>query len=412
MHFVFSCTRKRVSARRRVGSSSTELSISKIDTSLLTIIFSYVSRQSWHLSGILGRVSRQFRTAANACAPRCYEAPDSKLLQDFMLVLENDTYENDTYMGGFPEAGTEVVLDIFSRDNSAFAGAKIISAIMADSELCHLRDLNIFETPEDMIPEIYKQEIEEQEFLSFAAVHINLELPFDPGSKLTAIDCVHAVDEELKTIRLLWQPLQAAPDCYIERMCPEFFTQSGAGWLLHANIMHVGRSSVVAQATVIITSTSDGQYTRKDSPKLSVAWDCHSNGCVREGVSWCDSLVEPCLVESLQEQINMLASLEPPDYHPNSGDIVRDHVHPALYPYIHGTTQTTSLPSKVAPVPAEIPTGVQQSGGESIAKDMWGRTYEDSKYQWLPAQFVHNSVIALLNASPLIYPTDIDDSGC
>jgi hypothetical protein len=51
------------------------------------------------------------------------------------------------------------------------------------------------------------------------------------------------------------------------------------------------------------------------------------------------------------------------DYHPGSNEIVRDIVHPSLYPYIDENYR--------------IRTGT----------DYWQRPYENSKYQWLPSEF-------------------------
>ena len=40
----------------------------------------------------------------------------------------------------------------------------------------------------------------------------------------------------------------------------------------------------------------------------------------------------------------------PADYHPNSNDIVRDYIHPALYSYVHGLTSV--VPSNDFPAAA------------------------------------------------------------
>ena len=49
------------------------------------------------------------------------------------------------------------------------------------------------------------------------------------------------------------------------------------------------------------------------------------------------------------KQIDALSdSQQPPDYHPNSNDIVRDLVHPALYSYVKGVTNVVkSLRTKL-----------------------------------------------------------------
>ena len=104
-------------------------------------------------------------------------------------------------------------------------------------------------------------------------------------------------------------------------------------------------------------------------------WNKHMNGIIKEGVCYSAGSVPASLRGSLRCNIDELAKNTPVDYHPNSHDIVRDLVHPALYPYIKGVSKLkegSQLPSKTF---------------ENAEYDFWGRPYEDSKFQWLPTPF-------------------------
>jgi len=82
-----------------------------------------------------------------------------------------------------------------------------------------------------------------------------------------------------------------------------------------------------------------------------------------DGVAWVDGTA-PALRERLSDGFDILSAGEP-DYHPGSGTIVRDLVHPSLYPHV--------TPAVPAP-----PSGT----------DRWGRPFESSRCQWLPTPFV------------------------
>jgi len=103
----------------------------------------------------------------------------------------------------------------------------------------------------------------------------------------------------------------------------------------------------------------------------------HASKAVREGVSSQTGSVPMELVGTLNSLIDELKAGATPDYHPGSNDVVCDIVHPSLYPVVEGTSVVTGLPDSSAKV-----------GGnpEGKKKDMWGRKYEDSKYQWLPSE--------------------------
>lgn len=113
----------------------------------------------------------------------------------------------------------------------------------------------------------------------------------------------------------------------------------------------------------------------KDSPFYHDVWNKHMNKLIQEGVCYMKGKVPDDLRKKLQEHINEVAQKTPVDYHPKSNDIVRDLVHPALYPYIKGVSKVKK--------DAKLPDEIEKREGS----DFWGRPYEDSKFQWLPAPF-------------------------
>ena len=113
----------------------------------------------------------------------------------------------------------------------------------------------------------------------------------------------------------------------------------------------------------------------EDSTFKQDVWNKHMNKIVTEGVCYVKGKVPNELQSSLRQHIDEMAQKTPIDYHPKSNDIVRDLVHPALYPYIKGVSKlkkNTKLP---------------KDASHEDDKDFWGRPYEDSKFQWLPTPF-------------------------
>ena len=84
----------------------------------------------------------------------------------------------------------------------------------------------------------------------------------------------------------------------------------------------------------------------------------------------------------LLDLINNYANRTEFDYHPGSGDRVRDIVHPSLYPFIFKKKQ------------------------KFFKLDFWKRPYENSKYQWLPSEFQIDEnggckIVSYINNLPL-----------
>lgn len=77
------------------------------------------------------------------------------------------------------------------------------------------------------------------------------------------------------------------------------------------------------------------------------------------------SKIIPCsLIDDLASSINIFSNKKTKDYHPKSDKKVLDIVHPSLYPYIS-----------------------EPCGQCEPKTDFWNRSYETSKYQWLPSVF-------------------------
>lgn len=102
--------------------------------------------------------------------------------------------------------------------------------------------------------------------------------------------------------------------------------------------------------------------------KLDELWQRHEVKLVREGVTF--ETHED--LEELNRLIDVLKEKSAVDYHPGTEDVVRDLVHPSLFCFVEGVSETCLEPDV---------TEEPKSG-----KDMWGRPYESSKYQWLPSE--------------------------
>jgi hypothetical protein len=152
-----------------------------------------------------------------------------------------------------------------------------------------------------------------------------------------------------------------------------------------------------------------------DRPSLSTLWERHQRKDTPDGVAWVDRMA-PELQERLQHEVDRLMT-GPADYHPGSGGVVRDLIHPSLYPHV---CEADAAPEDPAgdheEAGADLPTEAAQTSGSLGARllgrlretlgfeaaaadkpprapepttpaptDVWGRPYERSKYQWLPS---------------------------
>lgn len=127
----------------------------------------------------------------------------------------------------------------------------------------------------------------------------------------------------------------------------------------------------------------------EESPFLSNIFEQHLRRADPDGVAWSDDQVEPELAARLRAGVDRLCARESIDYHPGSGERVRDLVHPSLYPYIKGRSPIDgSMGRAIPPV-----------------RDRFGRPYESSDYQWLPTPF---RIDPDGRARPLAYLNNLD----
>lgn len=89
------------------------------------------------------------------------------------------------------------------------------------------------------------------------------------------------------------------------------------------------------------------------------------------------------LLQNLEQKIETYASKTRKDYHPGTKNRVRDLVHPSLFPYIKGETETLNLDQLQEET-------IQKDSSNIFMLDSWGRKHEKSKYQWLPSEFKIN----------------------
>lgn len=114
-----------------------------------------------------------------------------------------------------------------------------------------------------------------------------------------------------------------------------------------------------------------------------------------------DKLVSPDLHDALRKAFDVLKTDQQssPDWHPNSGDMVQDLVHPSMYPLVYGRSRV--LKAEVVGVSDAIDAWAGK--GEIISKDDWAPDaerdrwsygigsydvpphYWSNTYQWLPA---------------------------
>lgn len=90
-------------------------------------------------------------------------------------------------------------------------------------------------------------------------------------------------------------------------------------------------------------------------------WDKYQNRKITEGV-W-EAEADSSLMADMNSMIDKLAREEPVDYHPGTKEVVRDLVHPSLYPLLS-----------------------DPAARDLTKENFWGRPHEASRFQWLPAE--------------------------
>jgi predicted DNA-binding WGR domain protein len=132
-------------------------------------------------------------------------------------------------------------------------------------------------------------------------------------------------------------------------------------------------------ADIRVKSLLDGDCL-KDRIEIEKFKQSILDGDEVENLAWSDNIIPQDTLDALNEQIDIMCAVEPEDFHPGSGTVVRDLVHPSLYCFVNGVSNTyISSWSNYSPELVE-----KQREKHT---DFWGRIYEDSNYQWLPAEF-------------------------
>jgi hypothetical protein len=106
----------------------------------------------------------------------------------------------------------------------------------------------------------------------------------------------------------------------------------------------------------------------------------HAKNQEIENVAWSDNVLSIQDLNDLNLVLDRMCLNEKKDYHPGSNKIVRDLVHPSLYCYVKGL-------SKVEDSDITDYKIINENNLQKNNTDFWGREYEDSIYQWLPAEF-------------------------
>lgn len=123
-------------------------------------------------------------------------------------------------------------------------------------------------------------------------------------------------------------------------------------------------------------------WTESPSPEVVGLFDSFQQKRIHEGV-W-EAFADEALISITNRNIDVLASLESVDFHPGTNEVVRDLVHPSLFPLL-------------------IPRGSL----DTSKRNFWGRRYEDSRFQWLPAELTVDAAGKATFMSPI---NNLDES--
>jgi hypothetical protein len=113
--------------------------------------------------------------------------------------------------------------------------------------------------------------------------------------------------------------------------------------------------------TEVINGSNDYQWETAPPPDALNRWDRFQSKRIGEGV-WM-STADPALQANINGLVDAFAAAETPDYHPGTNGIVRDLVHPSLYPLI-----------------------IDPNTIDVMRRSRWRRQHERSRFQWLPTE--------------------------
>lgn len=139
--------------------------------------------------------------------------------------------------------------------------------------------------------------------------------------------------------------------------------------------LHLKNGMPYLSGTVLVATNKKSIISSKAVNDLNAA---HMAETRVENVAWSDDILGRNLLDELNESLDRMCKTEPMDFHPGSNSVVRDIVHPSLYCYVHGVT----------PVTKKLANQYERCGMAKVSYDFWGRNYETSQFQWLPAEFM------------------------
>ena len=84
------------------------------------------------------------------------------------------------------------------------------------------------------------------------------------------------------------------------------------------------------------------------SPFLDEVWIKYMSNIISEGICYIHGKLSIILQDNLRKNLEELAINTSIDFHPNSNDIVRDFVHPALYPFIKVVSKLKDRPQDLS----------------------------------------------------------------
>lgn len=140
-----------------------------------------------------------------------------------------------------------------------------------------------------------------------------------------------------------------------------------------ASLFDFGYAISQAEKLVAPDGGSDAQAARN---ALATRKGGHVEGVVVEA-----GVVPQELASRVQQQLDTIASGPEKDWHPDTNEMVLDLIHPSMYCYVKGKSPLT------AEGEAFLQNQPLQPRKKKAGYQFFGRAYEESIYQWMPAEF-------------------------
>jgi hypothetical protein len=148
----------------------------------------------------------------------------------------------------------------------------------------------------------------------------------------------------------------------------EFVKKRGRNSRLIAKKERKGKSSK-EEILELDEETVMCDWLSETSPRQLTLWESYQEQEITEGV-WSSRLTGDLQTE-FNSLVDEFGKNEPVDYHPGTKDIVRDLIHPSLYPLVLSATK---------------PKATGKKKYDETQKNFFNRPYEISRFQWLPSE--------------------------